>query len=141
MKDSRYFIICIKKKPTYCSCSTSRQSFFLCYRSKFFTLHRNEEREQVTPPARTYTISHCTPNIVNDATGLKTCAHLSLPKHHANAPNWPLHGPMSAQLFITNSDVPEGYVFRASWNKQEGQGMVYIDFFQAHLYANCVHIY
>lgn len=80
-------------------------------RTAFFTVHRESEREQKMITANRQTKKVCSGDKLAKITGLELCAELQYPNASliADAPYFPMTGPVSAGLTLLKRDTHASY--------------------------------
>lgn len=75
--------------------------------TKFFVMHHTTEREQRMITQDVITLNKCTGDRIATVTGLALCGELTLPNASqvANAPWFPLTGPINARIVINKRDA------------------------------------
>ena len=88
-----------------------------CYlfRSSFFTVHRELEREQKMVTQNRQTKKSCTGSTLAKVTGLELCGEISFPNASLveNAPYFPMTGPVNMGISIYKRDSLTGYKLQA----------------------------
>ena len=84
-------------------------------RSSFFTVHRDLEREQNMITENRQEHRSCSGDKIARITGLEICGELQYPNASlvANAPYFPLTGPVKAGITLLKRDSLSGYKFEA----------------------------
>ncbi|XP_052103584.1 uncharacterized protein LOC127737090 [Mytilus californianus] len=97
-------------------------------KTAFFTVHREVEREQKMITANRQTKKMCSGNKLAKITGLELCAELQYPNASliADAPYFPMTGPVSAGITLLKRDTHESYNMEYKFvkDKQEARARV-----------------
>lgn len=88
---------------------------YYVFRSSFFTVHNNVEREQRMVTDNKQSKVYCSPDTLTKVIGLQVCAELSYPNatSKVNAPFFPLTGPASAGVYLYKRDTHTYYEMSA----------------------------
>lgn len=89
--------------------------FCIRFRSSFFTVHRDIEREQQMITDNKKSSKSCTGSKLAKITGIELCGELSYPNASLveNAPYFPLTGPVGASVILYKRDTLTGYKLEA----------------------------
>lgn len=89
------------------------------FRTAFFTVHRDVEKEQKMITKNRQTHKKCTGSQLAKITGLKMCGEMQFPNAslETTAPYFPLTGPMSLELSLEKDDVHISYNVEARFVK------------------------
>lgn len=88
-------------------------------RSKFFVLHKEEEREQRGLAANRVDISKCTGSKIAKWFGVELCGEIAYPEPtvRPNVPALPFRGPANAAVYLNKRDTSmTGYEFETRFN-------------------------
>ncbi|XP_045158693.2 uncharacterized protein LOC123524511 [Mercenaria mercenaria] len=99
-------------------------------KSSFFTVHRDIEREQKMITENRQSLSYCSPEKVVTVTGLELCAEVEYPNASmkADAPYFPMTGPVSAGVYLYNRDTHVKYRMEAKSIHNKAKNIVHFTF-------------
>ena len=105
--------------------NSPRSSYF---RTQFFIVHRNEEREQQMLTDNRKEVSKCMGGkTLEKLLGLRLCADVSYPStSKADAPHFPLTGPISASIALHKVDNHKSYDFEARLQTTKVRNEVFV---------------
>ncbi|XP_062611985.1 uncharacterized protein LOC134273791, partial [Saccostrea cucullata] len=88
-------------------------------KTAFFTLHRDVEKEQKMITKNRQTLKTCSGLNLAKITGLRLCGEMQFPNAslEANAPYFPLTGPMNMDLSLVKEDSHKSYNVEARFSK------------------------
>lgn len=100
-------------------------------RTSFFTVHRDETREQKMITQNRQTKKLCTGDDLSHVTGLELCGEISYPNASlkADSPYFPLTGPLTAGVTLYKRDSHTSYKMEYKFGK------VITFFFTAYFFA------
>ena len=87
----------------------------LHFRSQFFVVHRESDREQQMISEGRVEKDYCIGGKLEDALGIKICGEIAFPtlRPKDGQPWFPFNGPLTGKMFVQKEDTHTGYHMEA----------------------------